>query len=230
MVEPEERSQSSTHGSDPDAEYFQSVEEFFVSRRGDPLLLSNADWVLIREWRQGGLPLRIVLRGIRDAFDAHAHSFGRRRKVGSLRYCEHEVEAARERWYRALSLGRDAATDLGGLLTRLAARLVAADVPLAVAAACGTVAAELRARAAAVEDPAALDAWLRESEARLVEALRAAEEDGVIAALEAQIDQDLAPYRERMPAHVLAQVRSESLARRLLERHGLPRMSLFDAG
>jgi hypothetical protein len=40
---------------DPDAEYFQSIEEHFVSRRGDPLFLSNADWLLIRDWRQAGL-------------------------------------------------------------------------------------------------------------------------------------------------------------------------------
>jgi hypothetical protein len=88
---------------DPEAAYYQSVEEFFVSRRGDPLFLSNADWLLIRKWRQAGTPLRIVLRGIADALDAHAHSFSRDRKVGSLAYCAAEVEVARERWQRALA-------------------------------------------------------------------------------------------------------------------------------
>ena len=48
------------------------MEEFFVSRRGDPLILSNADWHLIRKWRTAGLPLRVVLRGITDALDSHA--------------------------------------------------------------------------------------------------------------------------------------------------------------
>ena len=56
---------------DPEAAYYQSVEEFFVSRRGDPLFLSNSDWLLVRKWRVAGLPLRVVLRGIADALDAH---------------------------------------------------------------------------------------------------------------------------------------------------------------
>ena len=34
--------------------YYQTIEEFFVSRRGDPLFLSNADWLLIRKWRSAG--------------------------------------------------------------------------------------------------------------------------------------------------------------------------------
>ena len=79
-------------GRDPEAEYFQTVEEFFVSRRGDPLFLSNADWLLVRRWRRAGLPLRVVLRGIADALDGHAHSFSRETKVGSLQYCAAEVK------------------------------------------------------------------------------------------------------------------------------------------
>ena len=77
-----------------EAAYYQSIEEFFVSRRGDPLFLSNADWLLIRKWRRAGLPLRIVMRGITDALDGHAHSWGRKRKVGSLAYCAAEVDAS----------------------------------------------------------------------------------------------------------------------------------------
>ena len=93
--------------ADPEAAYYQAVEEYFVSRRGDPLFLSNADWNLVRKWRLAGLPLRVVLRGIRDALDAHAHGWSRDRKVGSLAYCAREVDAARERWERALALGRE---------------------------------------------------------------------------------------------------------------------------
>jgi hypothetical protein len=41
------------------------------------------------------------------------------------------------------------------------------------------------------------------------------------------VDASLARWRERMPAAVLASLRRESLARRQLEAHGLPRLSLF---
>ena len=109
--------------TDPEAAYYQAVEEYFVSRRGDPLFLSNADWNLVRRWRLAGLPLRVVLRGIRDALDAHAHGWSRERKVGSLSYCAREVDAARERWERALALGRDEGLDAAAALRGFAADL-----------------------------------------------------------------------------------------------------------
>ena len=96
---------------DPEADYYQTVEEFFVSRRGDPLFLSNTEWNLVRKWRLAGLPLRVVLRGVRDALDGHAHGWSRERKVRSLAYCAAEVEAAGERWRRALALGAEPGLD-----------------------------------------------------------------------------------------------------------------------
>jgi hypothetical protein len=110
--------------ADPEAEYFQAIEEYFVGRRGDPLFLSNADWHLARKWRAAGVPLRIVLRGIRDALDGHALSWGRARKVGSLAYCAAQVDAARERWHRALGSPDAGGIDVAGTLERFADALV----------------------------------------------------------------------------------------------------------
>src|SRR5512135_2256047 len=121
MGRPHERSEHALmNGPDPDAAYYQAVEEYFVSRRGDPLFLSNADWNLVRRWRRAGLPLRVVLRGIRDALDAHALGWNRDRKVGSLAYCAREVDAARERWQRALALGREEGLDVAAALRAFA--------------------------------------------------------------------------------------------------------------
>ena len=81
-----------------------------------------------------------------------------------------------------------------------------------------------RAEGGSIRD---LELWLVEREASLRAAL---EEDMGRAAVEAiaeGVDRDLAPYAGRMPARVLEQVRAESLTRRLLEAHGLPRLSLF---
>ena len=89
-----------------------------------------------------------------------------------------------------------------------------------------TLAADIRAQAGQgrVRE---LEPWLVERE----KALRAALEDDMgRAALEeiaTAVERDLAPYSGRMPARVFEQVRSESLARRVLEAHGLPRLSLF---
>ena len=214
--------------TDPEAAYYQAVEEFFVSRRGDPLFLSNADWLLIRKWRQAGTPLRIVLRGIADALDSHAVSFSRNRKVGSLAYCAAEVDAARERWQRALAFDREEGTRVEDALAGFADALqTASDLGPAGASTARRLAEDLRQRAAEPQDPAALEPWLATQEKMLVEALTADAGAGAVAAVESAVDAELAPYRERMPARVLSQIRKESVTRRLLESRGLPRLSLL---
>jgi hypothetical protein len=211
---------------DPEADYYQTVEEYFVSRRGDPLFLSNTEWNLVRKWRLAGLPLRVVLRGVRDALDGHAHGWSRERKVRSLAYCAAEVEAAGERWRRALALGAEP-----GLDAAVALRGFARDLHRArgLGARAGEVASalagELESRVAGSLDE--LTPWLAEREARLVEALALDLGPERAEALEAEIDAGLARWRERMPARVLDTLRRESRARRLLEAHGLPRLSLF---
>ena len=45
-------------------EYFSEIEERFSRRRGSILLLSTLDWALIETWREAGVPLEAVLRGI----------------------------------------------------------------------------------------------------------------------------------------------------------------------
>ena len=213
--------------SAPETAYYQAVEEYFVSQRGDPLFVSNADWVLIHEWRTEGVPLRVVLRGIADAFESHAHSWSRAKKVGSLAYCKSEVERARERWQRALALGEeehlDPSTQLATLADafRQAAARAASCAPLLAG-----IAAELR-ELATTPKAASLEARLQQRERELVAALLAAADPALLASHEAAIERDLAPYAQRMPANVLDQIRAESRTRRLFESFELPRLSLF---
>jgi hypothetical protein len=215
---------------DAEAEYFQTIEEYFVSRRGDPLLLSNADWLLIRRWRRSGIPLRIVLRGIRDALDGHAHSWGRAHKIRSLRYCEQEVATACERWRRAIRLGQDGEISQAQHLASLARALRDTQgLPPAVAGVSLALADEIEADAGAACESAELESRLGERERRLVKAVRGALEAETLRALSAAVERDFAPYRERMPKAVLDQVQTEALTRCLLEQLGLPRLTLFHA-
>jgi hypothetical protein len=190
-------------------------------------MLSNADWHLIRKWRMAGLPLRVVLRGITDALDSHAHSFSRDRKVGSLAYCAAEVDVAADRWRRALALGEEEGVSAADALRGFADALDGArDLGPRSAPLARELAAEIRARAeeTTVRD---VEPWLVEREASLRAAL---EEDMGRAAVEEigqAVARDLAPYGGRMPPRVLEQVRTESVARRVLDAHGLPRLSLF---
>lgn len=211
----------------PETAYYQAVEEFFVQQRGDPLFLSNSDWLLIHEWRSAGVPLRVVLRGIADAFEGRAHSWSRDRKVGSLAYCRSEVERARERWQRALALGEEEGMDARAQLLSLAQALeVAQAVGAPWARLAEDIAAELR-RLADGEPGSSVERRLQQREAELRSALAAAADPALLRQHEAAIESDLAPYSERMPAKVLEQIREESRTRRIFEANGLPRLSLF---
>jgi hypothetical protein len=208
-----------------EAAYYQTIEEFFVSRRGDPLLLSNADWLLIRKWRRAGIPLRVVLRGIGDALDGHAHSWGRHRKVGSLQYCASEVEVARERWTRALADGSETA-DVDATLGDLRATL--ADAPAlgrAARAAADRIIGELPLLRG--KGIAEVEGRLGAFEKELLRCLRREGGEAELSRLETEVDAELAPYRSRMPEKVAAQIREDALARRLLGASGLPRLTLF---
>jgi hypothetical protein len=73
--------------------YFTEVENEFVKRRGSHMLVSPLDWALIESWKQRGIPLHVVLRGINTSFDSHEKRAQRGRKINTLFFCEQEVEA-----------------------------------------------------------------------------------------------------------------------------------------
>jgi len=212
---------------DPEAEYFQAVEEYFVERRGEPLFLSSADWTLVWKWRRAGLPLRVVLRGIRDALDAHALGWSRDRPVRSLAYCAREVEAAGERWQRALALGPEGGMDVASALSGFADELRGACTLGPRGAEAARAIADALVERAGGGRLADLTPWLTGLEEKLLDAIRVDLGEGGRREAEEEVDRGLEPYRGRMPPRVLAQLREESLARRLLETHGLPRLSLF---
>src|ERR1700728_1559161 len=80
--------------------YFTEIEERFQQRRGSLLILSTLDWALIETWREAGIPLEAVLRGIDSAFDKHdaktVRSSSRTRKVNGLAWCLQSVKEATE--------------------------------------------------------------------------------------------------------------------------------------
>jgi len=86
--------------------YFTEIETRFQQRRGSILMLSTLDWALIETWREAGIPLEAVLRGIDSAFDKHdaqrLRSTPRVRKVNGLAWCAQAV-------LEAVELSREAA-------------------------------------------------------------------------------------------------------------------------
>jgi hypothetical protein len=72
--------------------YFTEVEDEFVRRRGKHLLVSPMDWALVESWKDAGIPLTVVIRGISRAFDAFEARPKQFRRINSILYCEQAVE------------------------------------------------------------------------------------------------------------------------------------------
>ena len=64
-------------------------------------------------------------------------------------------------------------------------------------------------------------------EEKLLAALLAGATDDEIVNLRGEADRELAPYRRKMPAAQIEQLQKQYVHKRLLERSGLPRLSLF---
>jgi hypothetical protein len=93
--------------------YFTEVEEYFVRKRGRNLLISPLDWCLVELWRDTGIPLHIVLRGIERSFESTA----RRQKSSpnTLFYCHQAIlEAFQE--YQDAMVGASEDEEVEGVL------------------------------------------------------------------------------------------------------------------
>ena len=95
--------------------YFTEIEERFHHRRGSTLLLSTLDWALIETWKDAGIPLEAVLRGIDATFDRYENRPARPRKINSLAYCSQEVLAAAEEMKEAVVGARREPAEAAGL-------------------------------------------------------------------------------------------------------------------
>jgi hypothetical protein len=225
--------------------YFTEIEEQFQRRRGGLLLLSTLDWALIETWKDAGIPLEAVLRGIDGAFERYEKRPSSR-KVNSLAYCAQEVLAAAEEMKEAAvgasSGDKPAATpagfqsaDIMAFLRRNADLLLTAKLPeregLSGPTAARTTATTLRELAAEIERNSPrledLERRLTVLEEKLFAVLLAATPDEDIVAVRAQADRELSPYRSKMPAAQIDQLQKQYLHKRLLEKYGLPRLSLF---
>ena len=78
-------------------QYFSEVEEHFLQRRGSPLIGSTLDWAQIEIWKNAGIPLEAVLRGIDIAFDKYEQRKSKRHeKINSILWCAQAVLSAAE--------------------------------------------------------------------------------------------------------------------------------------
>jgi hypothetical protein len=233
--------------------YFTEIEERFLRRRGGGLLLSTLDWALIETWKDAGIPLEAVLRGIDAAFDRYDQRPSKSQKINSLAYCSQAVLSAAEDMKEAAvgSTGHpeQAAKPRAGqgfevetvaaFLRQNAALLESAKLPHAAGVSAKAVASDAartlqqlaeeteKKPAARLED---LERRLTVLEEKLFAGLLASTSDDEIVAVRADADRDMAPYRRKMSGPQIEQLQKQYVHKRLLEKYGLPRLSLFYMG
>jgi hypothetical protein len=224
--------------------YFSEIEARFLQRRGGGLLLSTLDWALIETWKNAGVPLEAVLRGIDEAFDRYNQRPSKIKKVNGLAYCSQLVLAAAEDMKEA-AVGAEPAKPrssqgfepevVAPFLRRNADLLEAAKLPegngisaLSVAQEAAkslrSLANELENNPTRLED---LERRLTVMEDKLFAALLASTPDEEIVGVRAEADRDLAPYRRKMSGPQIDQLQKQYVHKRLLEKYDLPRLSLF---
>jgi hypothetical protein len=223
--------------------YFTEIEEHFQRRRGTILLLSTLDWALIETWKGAGVPLEAVLRGIDAAFDKYDQRPTKSKKVNSLAYCAQAVLTAAEDMKEA-AVGADSprastpgfeAAQIAAFLRENAERLEKATLPERKGFATGILAQETAQALRELADDVGvklprledLERRLTIMEEKLFAALLAVTPDPDLVAVRAEADRDIAPYRRNMMAAQVEQLHKQYVHKRLLERCGVPRLSLF---
>jgi hypothetical protein len=209
--------------------YFTEIEEHFQRARGTVLfMLSPLDWALIENWKNAGIPLEAVLKGIDAAFEKWRSRKTKRRLVNSLAYCAQAVlEAAQRTSSRATAAPSDAPfadEELHTYLTKAAASYLAHPATSEIAASLEAIANNLAEQSKNLED---LERRLTTLEEKAVAILRSTQTDDDLYAIRAALDQELKPYRGKMSADQLSMLERRYLDTALLDRAKLPRLSLF---
>ena len=223
--------------------YFTEIEDRFQRRRGSLLMLSTLDWALIETWRESGLPLEVVLRGIDDAFDKHdakvrSRTKGRSQKINGLAWAAQSVMRAAEESVEAATGSRiePAPRESGFEPERVAAYLEANADTIEMAQVEPGVVARLRELAAAMRVPTSetaalnleeLDRILSALEERMLAGLLTSVPEPELVTLKEQAARELAPYRAKMGSVQIRQVQQQFVQKRLLAERKLPRLSVF---
>lgn len=227
--------------------YFTEIETRFQARRGRILLLSTLDWALIETWREAGVPLEAVLRGIDEAFDKYdarlQRARGRLRKINGLAWCAQSVvkavEAMRDSATGPMAAEKPAPHESGFEQNHVAAFIAANAATLESAASnkaswktIQSIAVRLRDLAEEVQARAAgsteqIEEVLTALEAKMFAALMLNASEETLIALRDQAARELAPHRGKMSAVQVKQITEQFLHKRLLEADKLPRLSLF---
>jgi hypothetical protein len=230
-------------------DYCRQVEAYLCRKNDGHLIrIVGPAFEQVCGWASKGVPLKAVFRGI-DRYVERYYAKGPRRRPVRIEFCEADILDAFDEWRRAVGVGGEAgstsdrgeeraagrpreslATHLDRVVARLVARRGGSD--RSIDTALDEIVRELDAARAGSKNlrggqrDALLDR-LRELDRRLIDAARAASDDETLRRVTAEADEQLSPFRGRMPADAYAQSQRACVERLLREHARLPTIT-FD--
>ena len=242
-------------GSRSEEDYCRQLETYLCRKNDGHLIrIVGPAFEQVCGWEARGIPLKLAMRGIDRYFDRY-YAKGARRRPVRIEFCEADVLDVFDEWRRSVGVAIGAsgageagraggAEELSGpdpvgprstlpahlerVIARLTTRRAGAD--RALDAVLETLIRELdaaRATARSVRGEArdALITRLDQLDACLIEALRQECDDTTLQQFGAEADEQLKPFRGRMPADAYQQARRACVDRLLRERAHLPTIS-----
>jgi hypothetical protein len=220
-------------------EYCRQLEAYLCRKNDGHLIrIVGPAFEQVCGWAARGIPLKLTMRGIDRYFERY-YAKGPRRRPVRIEFCEADVLNVFDEWRRSVGIsasndagvssGAGASGSLPAHLERVVARLTAlrAGEDRSLDEAVDAVVRELdaaRARARTIRGEArdGLIERLCALDASLIEALRAQCDAATLQQLEADADEELRPFRGRMPAEAYRQSHRACVDRLLRERARLP--------
>lgn len=206
-------------------------------------MLSTLDWALVEIWKDAGIPLEAVLSGVDAAFDHWEKRSERHkvRRINSLVFCAQEVLLAAQEMTTAGVGGttpakaqRETGFEAGKVsyyIENNGVALAAATVPKDARKAQKEATNALKTLANEVKnkrlDNEAAERHLSVLEEKLYAAVLSATSDGELVEMRAEAEREIAPYKRKMQAAQIMQLQQQFIHKRLLEKCGIPRLSLF---
>jgi hypothetical protein len=205
------------------------------------------DWALMETWKQQGIPLHIVLRGVEKSFDSF-EARPRKRSVKSLLYCQEEVEAQYAEWVEARVGSAPDTTEPDSDKTPFSFAAISEHLKRSRSALAELIHSRnkvddlseslTRATALLVDIENDFTSGATLDTRRLEDSLTGLERmlnDGMLSVvdkdgfdeLKKEVKDQLKPYRAQMEAAVYKQTFDNLLLKRLREHFAIPRLSLF---
>lgn len=224
-------------------EYFRVIEDHFLQKRGNPMLLSPKEWVLIREWYEASIPAEVVIRGIDRAFEKKKDADN---EITSLLYCKRIVKSEYKRHLKSME-GVDAShvsnepppADIEQFLEKLAIGLAESETK-AVEAGNEGLAAMLKLRATELRsqildpfrahpamDRQRVEEQLTGIEKNMEQLLLQMVPANDLNRFKEDSMRELKAFEEKLEFGVYQEMLRRSLIKSIRKQYNIPRLSLF---